>query len=89
MRVASVGAGQMAVQGNVGGGSFVCGLKRVLGPHTSLEASAVIGALHPMCHQKGCHCHSCTAILEFPLLMLLQGCTPVPILSGKSGQLCV
>jgi hypothetical protein len=37
------GAGQMAVQKGMGGGSFVCGLKRVLGPRDSLEASAALG----------------------------------------------
>ena len=38
-------AGQMAVQGNVGGGSFVCGLKRILTPRDSIEMQAALGAL--------------------------------------------
>ncbi|KAK9907695.1 hypothetical protein WJX75_008271 [Coccomyxa subellipsoidea] len=35
--------GQMAVQGNVGGGSFVCGLKRILTPRDSIEMQAALG----------------------------------------------
>ncbi|EIE26180.1 DnaJ-domain-containing protein, partial [Coccomyxa subellipsoidea C-169] len=35
--------GQMAVQGNVGGGSFVCGLKRILTPRNSIELQAALG----------------------------------------------
>ena len=36
-------AGQMAVQGNVGGGSFVCGLKRVLSEYHSLDFQGAVG----------------------------------------------
>ncbi|CAK0784705.1 hypothetical protein CVIRNUC_007909 [Coccomyxa viridis] len=35
--------GQMAVQGNVGGGSFVCGLKRVLSEYHSLDFQGAVG----------------------------------------------
>ena len=38
-------AGQMAVQGNVGGGSFVCGLKRILTPHDSIDMQCALGEL--------------------------------------------
>ncbi|BDA50839.1 DnaJ homolog subfamily C member 11 [Coccomyxa sp. Obi] len=40
--VATLG-GQMAVQGNVGGGSFVCGLKRILTPHDSIDMQCALG----------------------------------------------
>ncbi len=36
-------AGQMAVQGNVGGGSFICGLRRVLSEHHTLEFQGALG----------------------------------------------
>lgn len=42
-KIAHVSAGQMAVQGNVGGGSFVCGLKRILTPRNSIELQAALG----------------------------------------------
>lgn len=42
----TMATGQMAVQGNVGGGSFVCGLKRILTPHDSIEMQAAVG-VHP------------------------------------------
>ena len=38
-------AGQMAVQGNVGGGSFVCGLRRILSEHHTLEFQGAVGEL--------------------------------------------
>lgn len=50
-----VPAGQMAAQGNVGGGSFVCGLKRTLTPRDTLEFQGMIGIqafckiLQPFC----------------------------------------
>lgn len=42
-------AGQMAVQGNVGGGSFICGLKRVLSEYLSLDFQGAIGELTSLC----------------------------------------
>lgn len=36
-------AGQVAVRKKVGGGSFVCGLKRILTPEDTLECHAAIG----------------------------------------------
>ena len=44
-------AGQMAVQGNVGGGSFVCGLRRVLGEYHNLEFQGALGELYIACYQ--------------------------------------
>ena len=41
-------AGQMAVQGNVGGGSFVCGLRRVLSEYHTLEFQGAVGE-YPRC----------------------------------------
>ena len=43
MGVLALLAGQMAVQGNVGGGSFVCGLRRVLSEHHTLEFQGALG----------------------------------------------
>ncbi len=41
-------AGQVAVRKKVGGGSFVCGLKRVLSPEDTLECHAAIGKPCPL-----------------------------------------
>ena len=40
--------GQVAVRKKVGGGSFVCGLKRVLTPEDTLECHAAIGILQTL-----------------------------------------
>lgn len=40
-------AGQMAVQGNVGGGSFVCGFRRILSEHHTLEFQGAVGECLP------------------------------------------
>lgn len=36
-------AGQVAVRKKVGGGSFVCGLKRIVTPHDTLELHGAVG----------------------------------------------
>lgn len=58
---ACLATGQVAVRKKVGGGSFVCGLKRVLTPEDTLECHAAIGILQ-------------TLLMTFGFLMILILC---------------